>query len=107
MNQKKVLEIFSFWLRMKVNDVEVFTAALPYPRSRSQMGIWTSSFSDIRISNFTLDSKKPEVFVISQFGGMYDELYNEVIKVVCRDYNTSPVRVDEYPNSSLILGFYL
>lgn len=97
------IEIISSYLRMIIDGVEVFWFQSIVPFCKTQVGIWASGQREIRFSNFSMDIKLPEVFVISQFGGMYDQLYDNVIKPICEKKDIKPVRADEVPASSAIL----
>ncbi len=56
------------------------------------------------LKNFTAICKQPEVFIVSQFGGDYDILYDEVIKPVCIKLHYDPIRGDEVASCSMILS---
>lgn len=43
------------------------------------------------------------MFVISQYGGIYDQLYNEVIKPICERKNIRLKRADEETGATPIL----
>lgn len=70
----------------------------------TQVGIWVKSKSKVTINNFKTNYKRPEAFIVSQFGDCYDVLYDEVIKPVCENLNYKPIRGDEVTSCTLILN---
>ena len=98
------LRILGSFLELCVNGIKVLTSSIPFPVNFTQVGIWVKSNSKVAISNFKIECKKPEVFIVSQFGGDYDVLYNEVIAPVCEDLHYAPIRGDEVVSCTLILN---
>ena len=80
------------------------TSAIPLLVSQTQVGIWVKSRKNVMIKDFTAICKQPEVFIVSQFGGDYDILYDEVIKPVCIKLHYDPIRGDEVASCSMILS---
>ena len=80
------------------------TSAIPFGVDHTQVGIWVKSKGTVTINNFKTNSKRPEAFIVSQFGGYYDILYDEVIKPVCEELNYDPTRGDEVASCTLILN---
>lgn len=104
--QKKLhiqIEIMGSFVRLLIDNVHVFEANYFVPFRKTQIGIWSSSKKTIRFSNYKVNIQLPEVFIISQFGGLYDELYNNVIKPLFIQHNMKPIRADEISNSTFIL----
>lgn len=77
---------------------------IPLIVNRTQTGILVRSRGRVTISKFIADYRCPEVFIVSQFGGDYDVLYDEVIKPVCKKLGYEPIRGDEVANCSMILS---
>ncbi|MDP8240471.1 MAG: hypothetical protein P9X24_15375 [Candidatus Hatepunaea meridiana] len=78
-----------------VDGVNIITTDLPYSISKSQVGIWCKSKNDIEITNFNVEREDPTVFVVMQFTDPYNELYNDVIKPVCKKFKLSVLRADD------------
>ena len=97
------IEIISSYLRMIIDGVEVFWVQARVPFRKTQVGIWASGKRRIRFSNYKIEYRQAEVFVISQFGGMYDQLYDNVIIPICEKKGIKPIRADEISASSMIL----
>lgn len=92
-------------ISLHVNRVHVASANLPTPRSQPrQAGIWCRNSGDIRISNFKVESQKPQAFAVMQFSEPYNDVYREVIKEVCRRYEVHVVRADEVYGPGIIIG---
>ena len=98
------LQVLGSSLVLYINDIKVLVSAIPFLVNCTQVGIWIKSKNQVTISNFKTDYKKPEAFIVSQFGGYYDILYDEVIKPVCEKLNYAPVRGDEVTSCTLILN---
>lgn len=97
------VDIMSSYLRLIIDGVEIFGASLINPIRRSSIGIWTSGSRKITFTDCKISFQPPEVFIISQFGDIYDQLYDGVIKPLCDKNNIKPIRADEISNSSVIL----
>jgi hypothetical protein len=89
---------------LRVDGVDVLSALLPYQTQLSQVGIWCSSKSDIRVSNFSAVSEPFKAFVVMQFSTPYNELYVDVISPVCTDAKIKAVRADEIYGPEIILA---
>lgn len=98
------LQVIGSFLALHINGIRVFTSAIPYVVNQTQVGIWVKSKGKVSISNFKTSYKRPEVFIVSQFGDYYDVLYDEVIKPICEELNYNPVRGDEVASCTLILN---
>lgn len=98
------LQLLGSFLELYINGIKVLTSSIPYFVNFTQVGIWVRSNGKVTIRNFKTDCKKPGAFIVSQFGGDYDVLYNEVIAPVCENLHYSPVRGDEVASCSLILN---
>jgi len=88
-----------------IDGVEVASALLPEPLpQRRQAGVWCASRANIYVRNFTVQSEKPRAFVVMEFGASFDELYSEVIKGICGEYQVEVLRADEMYGPGLIIG---
>lgn len=92
-------------INLWIDGVEVATTVLPEPLpQRRQVGMWCASRANILIANFTVRTEKPRAFVVMEFGASFDELYSEVIRSICGEYQVEVVRVDEMYGPGLIIG---
>ncbi|NQU68710.1 MAG: hypothetical protein HQ510_12270 [Candidatus Marinimicrobia bacterium] len=89
---------------LKVDDISVLSTKFPNNLPMSQVGIWCHSYHDIHINNFKVEREKPKAFVVMQFSSPYNELYEDVIKTVCEDFDLDVVRADETYGPGLILA---
>lgn len=92
------------FLELYINGIKVLASVIPFIVNRTQVGIWVKSKGKVFIRDFKTDYVRPEIFVVSQFGGDYDILYNEVIKPVCEELKYNPMRGDEAVSCTLILN---
>mgnify|MGYP002524702820 CR=1 FL=1 len=89
---------------LMIDKIMALQIPIPCRMEKTNIGIWASGKRKIIFSNFKIDAVQAEAFVISQYGGVYDQLYNEVIKPVCEHCNVKVTRADEVNSSSLILA---
>lgn len=71
------------------------TTTIPLPKEPVEL---------IKISNLKYEIKKPKVFIVMQFTEKYNNLYNDIIKRVCDEFNLEPIRVDEIYSTSMIIN---
>lgn len=98
------LHLMGSFLELYVNGIKVLTSAIPFIVNSTQVGILVKSKGKVIINDFKTDYTRPEIFVVSQFGGDYDILYDEVIKPVCEELKYNPIRGDEVASCTLILN---
>lgn len=98
------LQLLGSFLELYINGIKVLTSSIPYFVNFTQVGIWVRSNGKVTIRNFKTECKRPGAFIVSQFGGDYDVLYNDVIAPVCENLHYAPVRGDEVASCSLILN---
>jgi len=80
---------------LEVDDVVVGRVNLPWPLPPSQVGLWMSGESEIRVTDFRVDRETPKAFVVMQFSEPYNELYQDVIRPVCEGFDVEVERADE------------
>lgn len=98
------LHLIGSFLELYVNGIKVMSSAIPFLVNRTQVGVLVRSRGKVTISGFNTDYKRLAVFIVSQFGGDYDVLYDEVIKPVCKKLDYDPIRGDEVASCSMILS---
>ena len=88
-----------------VDSVEVGRAEVLSPVGRGrQVGILCRSPVKIHIRNFSVESSKPKAFVVMQFGAEHEDVYNDVIREVMKDYEANVLRADEISGPGLIIS---
>ena len=92
-----MVKVLGSQISPRVDGVEVLQTQLPIPLPGSQVGVWCLSDAEIRVSNFSVVSQIPRIFVVMQFSSPFNEIYLEVIQQVCRELGLEPRRADEPP----------
>lgn len=88
-----------------VDAVPVGSVAVSSPQGWPRnVGIFCRGDHRLTIRNFKVESTKPKAFVVMQFGGQYDEVYQDVVKEVCKTYEVNTLRADEVSGPGLIVG---
>ena len=91
-------------VKLNLDGVDVASATLPLQPVESQVGVFCIGSSDIQFSNFTVNAETPSAFVVMPFTPQYNELYEEVIKDVCKNHGLRPHRADETYGPGVILA---
>ncbi len=92
-------------MTLHIDGVPVGTAEVTSPMGRvRQAGFFCKADHLITVRNFTVEATKPQAFVVMQFGGRYDEVYDDVVKEVCKSYEIKVLRADEVSGPGLIIG---
>jgi hypothetical protein len=71
---------------------------------QSQAGIWCQNESPIVISGFKVNPQRYRAFVVIPFSHPYEEIYHEVTKVVCDEFELDAVTADDTYSSGLIIA---
>jgi hypothetical protein len=88
-----------------VDDVAVGTGQVTSPLGRArQVGVFCRGTHGITVTNFSVDGSKPKAFVVMQFGTEYDDVYKDVVKEVCKDFEVNVLRADEVSGPGLIIS---
>jgi len=91
---------------LDINGVTVAMTTDVFPpmgRSR-QVGIFCKGEHLITIHSFKVNALKPKAFVVMKFSSEYDDVYNDVIKEICKDYEVSVRRADEMMGPGFIIS---
>lgn len=87
-----------------VDSVPVVSAAVPTLRgSPAQIGILCQSFHHITIDAIEIRAERPKAFIVMQFDGAFEDLYQHVIRDVCQDFDVSPLKADEMAGPGVII----
>lgn len=99
------ISVIGSYVTLNVDGVDVLSYILPVTFPQTQVGIWCCSKSNITITNYKVRSEKPRAFVVMQFTPPYNELYTDVIKLICEDevFGIETIRADEIFGSGLIV----
>ena len=87
-----------------VNGIEVLGYVLPFSLPPSQVGIFCLDDSTINISDFKVNSRRGDVFVVMQFSSPFNEIHEEIVKKVCAEFNLNALRGDETYGPGVILS---
>ncbi|MCL2682071.1 MAG: nucleoside 2-deoxyribosyltransferase [Bacteroidales bacterium] len=101
---KLEVELKGSTVTLKVDGIIVSVSNLPFNLPISQTGLWCQSEDDIVVKNFNVKKETPKAFVVMQFSSPYNELYDDVIKRVCKEFDLNVVRADETYGPGLILA---
>ncbi|MDP1800441.1 MAG: hypothetical protein Q8L81_03765 [Bacteroidota bacterium] len=101
---KLEVEMIGSSVTVGIDGIATTTVNLPYNLPMSQVGLWCQSDKNIVIKNFKVHRELPKVFVVMQFSSPYNELYEDVIKEVCKEFKLQVLRGDETYGPGLILS---
>lgn len=88
-----------------VDGVNVGAADATSPLGRARhVGIFCKGAHEIRISSFTVAADKPRAFAVMQFGREFEDVYKDVVKEVCKNYEVNILRADEVSGPGLIVA---
>lgn len=88
-----------------INGVLVGTSEVTSPMGRfRQVGLLCRGEHLITIQDFKVESNKPKAFIVMQLGNDYEDIYEDVVKEVCKDYEVNPLRADEVAGPGLIIA---
>jgi hypothetical protein len=92
-------------MTLTVDGVVVGGGIAPYQFTGQQTGIFCISGSDVIIRNFTVESARPQAFVVMQFNTTeYEDLYNDVIAPVCDKMGLKAFRASETYSPGLVIA---
>lgn len=89
---------------LSVDDVEVLAATMPFALPPSQAGVHFLDDSIIRVHNFHVASGRAKVFVVMQFSSPFTEIHEDVVKIVCGEFDLEAYKADETYGPGLIIA---
>ncbi len=99
------VQLLGAFVTLHVDGVAVGTAQVSSPMGRArQVGFLCRADHLISIRNLTVAGTKPKAFVVMQFGEGFDEVYEDVVKEVCKSYEVNVLRADEVSGPGLIIS---
>lgn len=81
-------------LELFIDGISVKKVSLPASYPEGPIGIWCQSSKPIEIQNFVVEETTPTAFVIMQFSPPYNDLFDNIIEPICRDYQIKAQRSD-------------
>jgi hypothetical protein len=100
---KVSVEINGSKAALDVNGVRVFDHVLERPISNSQIGLFAWGKGAIEFSDASVSRDQGTVFVVMQFSGPYQELYEQVIQPVAKDFGLRAYHAGEVFGPGVIL----
>ncbi len=91
-------------VQLAANGAVVLKTSLPFSLGQSQAGIWCQNESPIIISGFKVYPQRYRAFVVIPFSQPYEEIYREVTKVVCDEFELDAVTAADTYSSGLIIA---
>jgi len=91
------------FIRVVLDGIELIRINLPFTPTQNPVGIWCLAQSKVHITNFKITPVSPTAFVVMQFTAPYNELYNKVIKPVCKEFSMDSFRADEQFGPGVII----
>jgi hypothetical protein len=89
---------------LHVDGIEVTAVDLPFTLGETQPGIWCLGQSKIEFTNLKIDASKARAFVIMQFSSPYNEIYSDVIRQICKEFDLEVIRADEEYGPGVIVA---
>jgi hypothetical protein len=90
---------------LHVDGVNVATAEATSPSGRERhVGVFCRGAHETRVSSFQVSTSKPSAFVVMHFGTEFDDVYRDVVREVCKDYEVNVVRADEISGPGLVVA---
>ncbi len=98
------LDISGSRVVLRVDDIELINVVIPSGIAKRQIGFWCRSEQKVSVSGIQVTGQQEEkAFVVMQFGSPFDQLYQEVILDVCKEFELLPIRADELVGPGLII----
>lgn len=89
---------------LAVDGVNVAAATLPFSLPPSQVGIWCRDYHDVVIQHFTVQSEEARAFVVMEFKSQFEELHQDVVKLICREFNLEATTAAEAYGPGLVIA---
>ncbi len=88
---------------VRVDDVRVLEHVLENPINGGQVGLFTFGNGTVDFSDFSIGSRPGTLFVVMQFSEPYQQLYEQVIKPVAREFKLEAYHAGEVFQPGIIL----
>lgn len=97
------IEVAGQRVSLSVNGVDVLETDLPSPLAGDQVGLFAWGDTPVKFRSFAAVTRRPKAFVVMQFGGPFDVLYEEVIRPVAERCGFEAYRADDMYGPGVIL----
>lgn len=91
-------------VQVVIDGVTAIEVTLGRALPRGNPGLLIRGPSNVEVKNFSVSAATPKVFVVMQFSAPYNELYEDVIKPICKELGLEPKRADETFGPGIILA---
>ena len=90
-------------IRLQVDGIKVIDHILREPLSREQAGLFAWGIGPVGFGPVEISSDAPSAFVVTEFTGQFNELYEDVIQPVCAELGVAAYRVSDIYRPGVIL----
>jgi hypothetical protein len=89
---------------LSVDGVEVLAVTLPFTLPPAQAGVHFIDDMPIHVDNYSVHSERGKAFVVMQFSAPFTDIYEEVIKSTCDQFELNAHKADETFGPGLIIA---
>jgi len=90
---------------LRIDGVPVASGEVASPLGRPrQVGVFCKGNHKIVVRGFSVNAQKPKAFVVMQFGPQYDDVYRDVVRGVCDEYEVNSLRADDVAGPGFIIA---
>lgn len=97
------IEIRGSKIALEVDGVRIFDHVLERPIANSQIALFSWGNGRVEFSNLCVSADQGNVFVVMQFSGPYQELYEQVVKPVADEFGLRAYHAGEVFGPGIIL----
>lgn len=97
------IEVAGQRVSLSIDNVRVLESVLSSPLQGNQAGLFAWGTEKVEFSDFHVLPDRSRIFVVLQFGGPYNDLYQEVVVPISQDLGFAPHRVDDVFRPGVIL----
>jgi len=90
-------------LSLEIDGVRVLHHVLETPLPQGQLGLFSWGTGPVSFHDIQLSAFEPKVFVVMQFTAPYQELFEDVIRPVCKEFRLDAFHAGEKFGPGLIL----
>jgi hypothetical protein len=90
-------------ISLKVDSIKVLDHVLSGPLEREQVGLFTWGADPVSFTQFGVSTQPPSAFIVMQFTGPFNELYEDVIKPVCAELGVEAYRASDIYRPGVII----
>jgi len=90
-------------VQFATEKIKVIDFNLRHPLLGDGLGLFAWGHKKVHFENMNVEASDPKAFVVMQFGDLYDSIYHDVIKPVCRTKGFDAFRADDIYRPGMIL----